>query len=177
MATPPAQAGSDRAQLAAIVDEFRQLLGTALDEHEEWFAEGMPVHLREAWPSVRSRIANAIGYLIEPPDPDLLDAGLADVGLTEPESKPKKEGWGGAFRRWVRAPSKPVLRSALGWMNIILGSLSGVVPGIEAVKEYKESCEQALEDGDIEAEDGFEPEDGSEPPAPRPFKPPPEFDI
>jgi hypothetical protein len=153
-------------ELAKILGELEQLLTTALNEHEEWFAEDMPSHLREAWPHVQPRITGAIRYLYEPPNPELLDSQLADVGLTEPESVPKKEGWRRAFRRWVRAPSKRALSSALGWMNIILGSLSGLVPGVEAVKEYKEACEQAVEDAD-------EPE----PPSPKSPRTPGEFNL
>ena len=51
------------------------------------------------------------------------------------------------------------LRSVLGWANIILGSLAGIVPGGDAIKEYKEAVERAIadEDGNDDAEDAQQP--------------------
>jgi hypothetical protein len=170
MAIQPPPAGMDRTELAEILQGFQKVLGEGVYEHEEWFVEEMRVHLQSAWSTFASRIATATEYLNSPPDPQLLDAQLASVGMTGAESIPKREGLGGSIARWFLAPSKRAFQSVLGWANIILGSLSGIVPGIEAAKEYKEVCEQAIEDAELIAGEGGEPESPPSGPPKRPRK-------
>lgn len=160
--------GMERIELADLLAEFEPFLLSALNEHEDWFVEGLPELLREAWPDVQASFAMAIRYLKDPPDAALLDTQLAHVGLAKRMLRPKIAGVKQALASFADAPRKAVLGSVLGWMNIILGSLKTLVPGIEAVKEIKEVFERAIDDKGLEAAD-----DDSEDAGPAPESPPP----
>ena len=115
--------------------------------------------LRAAWDDVRPKFSLAISSLQEPSASNITER-LAEVGLTGPqlvfklsifrqahdeltdhgmpaaEEKPKKMRW---WERWVSL-LKPTLKAA----NVILGSLAKVLPPVEAIKEFKEAVEAAV---------------------------------
>jgi hypothetical protein len=73
---------------------------------------------------------------------------LAARGLRGPEFRVKSEG----FRRhlWLfRRQRQPRwLKKLLEWADIILGSLASIIPGGDAVKEFKEAVEAGAEEMD-----------------------------
>jgi len=50
----------------------------------------------------------------------------------------------------VKSPKKAARDLVFGWMNVLLGTLSSVVPPVQALAEIKESFEQAAKDRDDE---------------------------
>jgi hypothetical protein len=119
----------------------------------------------EAWDDLQPSFDMAIRYLSEPPDPNLLDAQLAHAGVKDRLLALKIRGVRRAFVRLRDEGAKVAFKSVLSWANIILGSLGGIVPGIESIKEYKEVCEQAVEDADNFGGDDSEEDDND--PGPR----------
>lgn len=138
----------DRAALADFASELHEFLPEILDNQATWFREELRGPLWAAWDELQPRFSVVERFLGEPPDPQVLEAQLTNVGLAGAQLALKRQGWRGAVGRFRERLTKRTLRRALGWANLILGSLAGIVPGAEAIKEYKEAYEQALNDGD-----------------------------
>jgi hypothetical protein len=139
-------AGEDRAQLVDFLREVQEFLPDTLNDHPDWFPAELLEPLSAAWDELQPSFEMAVGYLSDPPDPDLLDTQLAHVGLRGKQLALKLGGVGQSLGRLRSEGTKRALRSLLGWANIILGSLGGLVPGGEAIQEYKEAYEQASKD-------------------------------
>jgi hypothetical protein len=146
--------GDDRRALANFVSEVRWLLGQMLEDRETWFPSDLREPLRSAWEEIQPSFDMATRYLIEPPDANLLEAQLAHAGLARRQLALKRTRWERARDALRERLTRPVLKRALRWANIILGSLAGIIPGGDAIKEYKESVEQAVEDAEAEADEG-----------------------
>ena len=177
MATSPTAAPLDRGLLVEFLTTLRSVLEDSLRDPQRapWFLTALYDPLLGGWDDVQPSFDMAIRYLSEPPDPNLLDAQLAHAGFKDRLLPLKISGAVRAFDRLRGEGTKLAFKSVLGWANIILGSLGGIVPGIESIKEYKEVCEQAVEDADnFGADDSGDNEND---PGPRTFQPPPEFDI
>ena len=69
---------------------------------------------------------------------------LVDVGLSGEQLEVKFFGLNKALKRFVTWGTVPALEYVLDWINGILGSLSQVLPGIEALKEFKETVEKLI---------------------------------
>lgn len=72
-------------------------------------------------------------------------------GLSSNELNLKVKGFQGAYTRWKNKRLKKNLLALLKWLNIILGSLSCLIPGCESIKEFKDCLEAHIseENGDI----------------------------
>lgn len=140
------------AVIADFLSEFQRVIPEALDSQSSWFQEALRQPLQDAWDELDPSFAMADRYTREPPDARLFEAQLAHVGLTGAQLRLKVGAFRGALGTWRQDLSKKGLQSLLGWANIILGSLAGIVPGAEAIKEYKEAFEQTVEDGDTDDE-------------------------
>jgi hypothetical protein len=152
-----------RGVLADFLIELEALLPRTLDGYEGWFPPELRGPLRSAWAELGESFPMADRYLREPPDAVLLDAQLAHVGLAGNQLRLKVGAFRGKLAGLGELITKPMLKSALGWANIILGSLSGIVPGVEAIKEYKESFEQALDDANADNSQGEQAEGPKKP--------------
>jgi hypothetical protein len=147
---PPVGDDGDRAGLVDFIFDVQGFLSEALNDHADWFLADLREPLSEAFDDLQPSFDMAVKYLVDPPDPHLLDAQLAHVGLKGRQLALKLRGTRGALDRFRDAGTKRAFRSVLGWANIILGTLAGLVPGGETIKEYKEAYEQASEDADQE---------------------------
>lgn len=148
--------GDDRRSLVNFVSEVQELLGNTVADPSRWFPTELHEPLQSAWEEVTPSFDMAGRYLTEPPDASLLEAQLAHVGLTGGQLRLKRTGWERARDAFRERFTKRALGRALGWANIILGSLAGLIPGGDAIKEYKEAVEQAVEDA--EADEAEAPE-------------------
>jgi hypothetical protein len=72
-----------------------------------------------------------------------VNANRSSEGLAGAQLDLEQGGFRRALERFQSRVTRQTLSRVLGWANVILGSLGGVVPGVEAIKEYKESFEQA----------------------------------
>ena len=156
--TPVADA---REVLAGFLIELRGFLPTTLDNQAAWVPAELTDPLWRAWREVEPNFDTAVLYLREPPDIEVLERQLSDVGLRDDQLALKETGFRNALGRFRDRLTKPALKSVLGWANIILGSLAGIIPGGDAIEEYKEGHEQALEDGDLD--DGGDDDAGGQP--------------
>jgi len=105
-----------------------------ITEHPKMLREDMRPLFIKAWHEVLPRFEEARKALAEI-DLEELEA----VGLTGAQLELKIEGLNEARKEvpWY-------LRKVLKWTNIILGSLGEAIPGLGAVKEYKECVEESL---------------------------------
>jgi hypothetical protein len=145
---PPGQgagAGAGR-ELADFLSELHDFLADTRSRHPDWVIAELRQVVAEAWDEVQPSFATADTHLRQPRDPDLLETQLADAGFRPRGRRLKLRGFAWAKETFLRRPTKKALGKVLGWANIIVGSLCGIVPGIEAIKEFKESYEQATSD-------------------------------
>jgi hypothetical protein len=132
------------------LEEFLQELRSVLEE-ATYSGDGLvPAYLSplliEAWPEVATKY-EALEYAVQSGE---YETRLQEAGLRGPQFRVKAEG----FRRHLSifrkdTPRKPKwLKKVLGWADIILGSLASVIPGGDAVQEFKEAIEAGAEDMD-----------------------------
>jgi len=100
---PGSDAGEDRAALADFLSEVQGVLGEML-EYPEWFSEELHELLRAALGDVAPRIELVQRYLTDPHDADVLDARLAEAGLTGVQLELKLRGFRGALERFREEP-------------------------------------------------------------------------
>jgi hypothetical protein len=143
----------DRERLAKFIDEIYNLLRVSVDRHREW----LPLDLRESYWSAFQALDEAVGATrqeLEAPEPsnptgargERIDDRLERAGLTGAQLDLKLSGWRGALDRFFNTPGRGLLRRALRWGNVVLGSLAGAIGAAEAIKEFKETVEAGLED-------------------------------
>jgi hypothetical protein len=129
------------------------VLGAVIFEHRGWLPRDLGGLYEEAYHEIEYAVGATRATLL--PEEygrapavyaEELDSELERVGLTGSQLELKRSGWVRALARFEAAPVRSLLLRALRWANIILGSLAGVVGASEALKEFKESVEQGLED-------------------------------
>jgi hypothetical protein len=79
-----------------------------------------------------------------------LETRLGAAGLLSPDLDLKLAGYSRAESRFRVSPAKRLLKSALRWANVLLGSIVVVVGAGEALKELKEAIEAGVEDQEDE---------------------------
>ncbi len=139
---------SDKHDLLEVLDFASDLLGDVGQQRLKF----LPPHLQDpakaAWPGVQARLREARQVLDSRWDE--LRPSLDEAGLTGDQLALKMAGFRHARSSWLSRRLKRLLLGILKWLNIFLGSLGDVlrklVPGFEAVKEYKESLEHGLEE-------------------------------
>jgi hypothetical protein len=133
-----------RMELEDFLQELRSLLLDVLSEGEGLLPAFLLPLLREAWPEV----AVSFGGLQQAVASGDFEEQLIARGLRGVQFQPKVEG----FRRhlWLfRRHREPRwLKKVLRWADVILGSLVAIIPGGDAVKEFKEAVEAGAEDMD-----------------------------
>jgi len=142
----------DRQTLDTFVDEVHSLLRSVIFEHRDW----LPDDLWQSYEAALSDLAQAVDETRNALFPDAgldaprfaeqLDADLAGAGLTGTQLNLKVSGWRRALSRFAQSPARRLLRRALRWGNVLLGSLAGVIGAAEALKEFKEAVEAGLEE-------------------------------
>jgi len=140
--------------------DFLKELRTVLDDVVEQPTDLVPPYLRPdmqaAWPDARRSLDRLIEGVATPSPED--EIRLQEHGLRGPAFQFKV----GSFQRYLRLfrrNRKPRwLKKLLGWADIILGSLVSIIPGADALKEFKEAIEQAADDEDDGSSDAAEAE-------------------
>lgn len=131
-------------ELEDFLENLRMLLLDVLSQAQGLLPAFVQPLLREAWPEVEA----SFGQLQEAVASGNFEEQLIGRGLRGVQFQPKVEG----FRRhlWLfRRHREPRwLKKVLKWADVILGSLVAIVPGGDAVKEFKEAVEAAAEDMD-----------------------------
>jgi hypothetical protein len=147
------QPSSGNNDLAADIESLREFLirlRVALDEtingDEPLTSPAMTQHFQDAWPEIVQRFKQVDTVLggTQPPV-----EGLEGAGLLGRQLKVKIEGARRAFSRVWRSGIDGLRRhtgSFLRWGDIILGSLTSVIPAAEAIKEFKEAVEADVND-------------------------------
>jgi hypothetical protein len=131
-------------ELEDFLAELRRLLEEITYQGEGLLPAYLQPLLREAWPE----IAVSFTDLEEAVASGEYEQGLSSHGLRGAQFRLKVEG----FRRYLflfrRRREPRWLKKLLKWADVILGSLVAVIPGGDAVKEFKEAVEAGAEDMD-----------------------------
>ncbi len=138
-------------QIVVFLDDLRLIFTDLLDDRRELLPTEMCGLVEGAWPEIKAAISGAQEEMHK--DATAKAARLDELGLTGKQWNVKITGFERARRR--RKPKEPSGKRKwflriFGWANIILGSLANLLPGADAIKEYKESVEEGLKEADDE---------------------------
>lgn len=141
----------DRDELRAFVYELWDLLRTIVEDGR-FIPEGWADDVHDAWANIQERFAQLILSLDATNIPW---TALEDHGLTGAELRLKRRGWRSRIFAFGRRINRRWVRSALRWADMILNSLAMVFPvPAGAIKEFKESLENLIEDAEADAKRG-----------------------
>lgn len=107
-------------------------------------------HLRSHFAAALELAQPAIDEAVAELQNQHLDDQLARVGLVGPSLDLKLAGFEYAMVMFLESLSLKWFKRLLKWINTLLGSLKSVIPGVEIVKELKESAEHGIEEGEEE---------------------------
>jgi hypothetical protein len=143
----------DRQQLEAFVAELYDVLRTVVFEHSEWLPGDLRTSYEFAFLALGESVQETRTALLPErfTDPSGqyqqgMDIALERAGLTGTQLELKLSGWRRAIGFFRAGPTRTLLRRALRWANVLLGSLAGVVGAAEALKEFKETVETGIEE-------------------------------
>lgn len=141
--TDPPPALTELDELRGVLARLKLVLDETVNPPDALTTTELTPQLRAAWPEILAAFNQVDSALAS----GNFTPQLEKVGLTGPSWQLKLSGFKRAFSRLWRT-GKEGLRKATGsllrWSNIILGSLSSVVPAAEIIKEFKESVENDL---------------------------------
>jgi hypothetical protein len=140
MATP-SRDESDLQALREALAEARHVLEHVCRYHGEWFDDELREGVQQACEEVAARWDIAADAITT----ERADA-FEDAGLLGRQGAAKVRGIKRWAREFFRNPTKRAFMRAAKWINILLGSLATIVPGGEALKEFKELVEAAVAD-------------------------------
>ena len=127
--------------LRQFLKEVEELIDHSLEQRATLIPRDLQSPFVDAWPDAKESLRTMRRELLTIYN---IDERLTRAGLTGPQLALKLIGFQRALAalhdNWERRP----LWRTLGWANIILGSLASVLPGGEAIKEYKEALERAV---------------------------------
>jgi hypothetical protein len=138
-ATPDLE--GDLEALREAVGECQHVLDHVCRYHEDWF----DAELREVVQRARDEVEHHWDPVLEAINPNN-ESRLAEAGLLGAQREAKSRGLRKRAREFFRSPSKRAFKKVAQWINILLGSLASIVPGGEALKEFKEVVEAAMSD-------------------------------
>ncbi len=125
----------ERESIKAL-DEFlrlvREELFTIIDKRLGDLPSELRGHAKDSWPEIDVRIKEAREQLR-----GVSEKRLGELGLTGSSLKLKIQGF-------MLARASGRMRRIFDWINTILGSLSGALPILEPVEEFKEALEHSL---------------------------------
>lgn len=149
----------DRDELRAFTYEIRDLL-RAIVEDSRLIPEAQREDVRRAWESLQHRFTELIAMLDDLNPRETTTARnsrwltLSEHGLTGDELRLKRRGFVRRMFAWGHRINRPWVRSVLRWANTLLGSLAAVFPPAAAIKEFKESLENLIEDSEADDRQG-----------------------
>lgn len=143
----------DRDELVAFLYGLRALLG-AIVEDGRWIPKAQAENVQRAWDRVQTQFAALIKSINALPGTDVPSKDwepLDQRGLSGPGLRLELQGFWGRMFAFGRRMNRPWVRSMFRWANTILGSLAAVFPPADAIKEFKESLENLIEDSAADA--------------------------
>ncbi len=120
---------------------LERLLKIVVDARDILFDEELRQRLLDAWDGVVKKFPDIKQEL-----DSLSQSKLQAKGLSGKEAEAKLFGFKRVFRAFRKFGGLKLLRRALKWADVILGSLASIIPGIDSIKEFKESVEAGLDD-------------------------------
>jgi hypothetical protein len=135
-----------------FLDELYYLLDNIVFHWEQiLFEEAFRPRIRAAWLELRGRFIELRNDFADQSANEDFQSNLRNVGLGETQPQQgqaqrdlKFRGLNTIWRRFFERPTIRKLKELLGWIDEILDSLAEVLPGLKAVKEFKETIERLI---------------------------------
>ena len=137
---------SDRTDLADFVVGTRDILQQVVDWRGLLFREELRQPIADAWRELGRSFEDVMKALVEEGDELVSDRQLERLGLTGNQLKLKLTGFNGAWDRFRERGTVNLLKKLLDWIDIILGSLASIIPGADAIEEFKDSAKHSIEE-------------------------------
>lgn len=137
---------SDQDIVQDFIEQLKHVLQTVVDARGLLFPRRMRDALERAWVDL-----HAGPYRIEDISVQirrLSNDELASVGLGGVQLKLKYGEFFAAYKSYVIKGGLKRLKSVLGYANVMLPSITAIIPVSEPLKELKELVEKSLEDID-----------------------------
>ena len=151
---------NDVSRLIDALRSSREVMSLIVEHHSALFKKDIGAYVSKAWPEVKGHFDIVEKELLKP-DPHI-SKRLSFAGLDGVQLDLKLKGFNasyenlklfkllGFFDSTKKKALRKLLLKILKWINILLGSISSLIPAGEAIKEYKEAIEAGLEEGDDE---------------------------
>ena len=137
----------DRDKLADFVVGTKDILQQVVEWRELLFREELRQPIADAWNELGSAFEEVTKGLVEGEGEELVsDDALRRIGLTGMQLELKLRGFNSAWDKFKQWGSIKLLKKLLDWIDIILGSLASVIPGADAIEEFKDSAKQGIEE-------------------------------
>ena len=139
----------DRAALADFMVGVRDILQQVVEWRELLFRKELRQPIADAWLEVELAFLDVRRGLVESDEEGheiVSEGALAKIGLTGKQLELKLKGFSSAWERFKEWGTVKVLKKLLDWIDIILGSLASIIPGADAIEEFKDSVKQGIED-------------------------------
>jgi len=147
-------------RLIETLHSSREVMALIVEHRSVLFKKDIGDYVSKAWPEVKGHFDIVEKELLKP-DPQI-SKKLSLAGLDGAQLDLKLKGFNASYENlklskllgFFDATKKKtllkLLLKILKWINILLGSISSVIPAGEAIKEYKEAIEAGLEEEDDE---------------------------
>jgi hypothetical protein len=132
---------NDRDKLISMLEELIRILNAVILEQAAPLPGELAEPIRAAWLDFDENYRNRVFAALREVSMEELEA----VGLTGVQLEVKRVGFWGASGRWWRKRILKELQNVLGWANIWLKSLKGILKVSEILVELKEVVEKALD--------------------------------
>lgn len=137
---------SDRTDLADFIVGTKDILQQVVDWRGLLFREELRQPIVDAWQELGLAFEDVMKGLVEGEGNELVsDDQLRSLGLTGKQLELKLTGFNDAWNRFRQWGSVKLLKKLLDWIDIILGSLASIIPGADAIEEFKDSAKQGIE--------------------------------
>jgi len=137
---------SDRNDLYQFVDDVHVILKQVVDWRELLFREELRQPIVDAWDELQSAFDD-VKQRVESENLTS-DEHLQQVGLMGKQLELKLKGFSGAWDKFKSWGSVKILKTVLDWIDIILGSLASLIPGADAIEEFKDSAKKGIEESE-----------------------------
>jgi hypothetical protein len=130
--------------LPGFIGEVEKLFDNVIESWNQLlFPETNRTLISQAWTELKPTLSSIRDALLNP-IPTIADklrnAGLAVGKQLDLKLKMLNDAW----ERFKKRGTVRLLKELLDWINKLLGSLADVVPGGEALKEFKEVLEKGI---------------------------------
>ena len=138
---------SDRTDLADFMVSVKDILQQVVEWRDLLFREELREPIADAWQAMHSAFDDVRLGLVEG-DEVVSEQALERIGLTGKQLDLKLIGFNGAWDKFKQWGTVKLLKRLLDWIDIILGSLASLIPGADAIEEFKDAAKQGIEEGE-----------------------------